>query len=221
MRLFSQLKAACQEDWHAYTHHAFVQGLGDGTLPKSSFEHYLKQDYLFLIQFARAYALAGYKARTVAELRRAKSGMAAILDEELSLHLKYCAEWGIDEAALLELPEATANMAYTRYVLERGMAGDLLDLYVALAPCMLGYGEIGARLAGDPATKRDGNPYLPWIETYSGAEYQAVFDDAVANLDALAGQSVTEARFADLSKTFTEATRLEVGFWQMGLDESL
>ena len=30
---------------------------------------------------------------------------------------------------------------------ERGLAGALLDLHVALAPCVIGYGEIGVRLA--------------------------------------------------------------------------
>ena len=221
MRLFSQLKAACQDDWEAYTRHPFVQGMADGTLPESAFQHYLKQDYLFLIQFSRAYALACYKSRRLSDLRRAKAGLDAILDNELSLHVSYCAEWGIDEASLEDLPEATANMAYTRYVMERGMAGDLLDLYVALAPCMLGYGEIGQRLAKDPATKRDGNPYLSWIEMYSGDEYQEVYESTIAYLDDLAGPTVSEARIEDLSRTFTDATRLEIGFWQMGLDEAL
>lgn len=221
MRLFRELKEACQDDWHAYTHHPFVQGLADGTLPESAFQHYLKQDYLFLIQFSRAYALACYKSRRLSDLRRAKAGLDAILDTELALHVSYCAEWGIDEASLEGLPEATANMAYTRYVMERGMAGDLLDLYVALAPCMLGYGEIGQRLLKDPATKKQDNPYLSWIEMYSGEEYQEVYNSTVDYLDQLAGQGVSETRKADLIKTFTDATRLEIGFWQMGLDESL
>jgi thiaminase/transcriptional activator TenA len=68
-------------------------------------------------------------------------------------------------------PEGVATMAYTRYVMERGMAGDLLDLYAALAPCVLGYAEIGLALAADPATQRDGNPYADWIDMYAGDEY--------------------------------------------------
>ena len=47
------------------------------------------------------------------------------------------------------MPEKTQTIAYTCFVLEAGNAGDLLDLYVALVPCMIGYGEIGARLGGD------------------------------------------------------------------------
>ena len=61
-------------------------------------------------------------------------------------------------------------MAYTRFVLERGLAGDLLDLQVALAPCLVGYGESGERLLADPATRRDGNPYDEWIAAYTSEE---------------------------------------------------
>lgn len=219
MQLFGKLKGACPADWQAYTEHAFVRGLGDGTLPEAAFRYYLEQDYLFLTHFARAYALAGYKARSLDDLKRAKDGIAAIVDVELSLHVEYCRKWGIGPEVLENLPEDPANMAYTRYVLERGMAGDLLDLHIALAPCMLGYGEIGKRLAEDPATKRDGNPYLEWIEMYAGAEYQEACAAECDYIESL-GDGVTEARLKDLSRTFTEATRLEVGFWQMGLDRA-
>jgi thiaminase len=68
--------------------------------------------------------------------------------------------------------EASANLAYTRYVLEKGLSGDRLDLRVAIAPCLLGYGEIGVRLANDPNTKREGNPYYPWIQNYAKDGFQ-------------------------------------------------
>jgi hypothetical protein len=35
--------------WRGHTEHAFVGGLGDGTLPLSAFKYYLIQDYLFLV----------------------------------------------------------------------------------------------------------------------------------------------------------------------------
>src|SRR3712207_1345708 len=111
--------------------------LADGSLPEAGFRHYLVQDYLFLIQLARAYALAVYKSDTLADMRQAGAAMSAILDMEMGLHVQYCAQWGLDEAGMAATPEATHTLAYTRFVLERGMAGDLLDLHVALAPCIV------------------------------------------------------------------------------------
>jgi thiaminase/transcriptional activator TenA len=215
--LFGRLRARCGEDWHRYTRHDFVRDLGAGTLPDACFRQYLGQDYLFLIHFARAYALAAYKSDSLADMRQAARSMSAILDAEMGLHVKFCAAWGLSERDMAALPEATATLAYTRYVLETGLSGDLLDLYVALAPCVVGYAEIAGELMADPATRLDGNPYREWIEMYAGEEYQAVALDAVAQLDRLGAARGGEARFNRLAVTFREATRLETAFWDMGL----
>ncbi|OUR76633.1 thiaminase II [Alphaproteobacteria bacterium 46_93_T64] len=218
MKLFDRLKAANEDVWSVYTEHDFVSGLQTGQLPEKAFQFYLKQDYLFLMHFARAYALAAYKADNLADMKAASETVTALVDTEMRLHVEYCAGWGITEAEMQAVEEAPENMAYTRYVLEKGMSGDILDLYVALAPCVVGYGEIGARLLVSANTNRDKNPYLPWIEMYGGDEYQPVSDAAIEQIDRLAKTRFTEARFDSLSKTFREATKLEAGFWQMGLD---
>jgi thiaminase (transcriptional activator TenA) len=218
MTLFDRLKMANQDVWTAYTEHEFVRTVQDGTLNEVAFQHYLKQDYLFLIHFARAYALAAFKADNLDDMKAAAATVTALTDTEMRLHVEYCKGWGISENEMQAVEEAPENMAYTRYVLEKGMSGDILDLYVALAPCVLGYGEIGKRLGVSADTNRDQNPYLPWIEMYSDAEYQSVADGAIIQIDKLAMSRFTENRFESLSKTFREATKLEVGFWQMGLD---
>ena len=169
------------------------------------------------MHFARAHALAVYKSETLEDMLLA-AGIAAILDTEIDLHVSYCAGWGLSQADMAALPEDPACVAYTRFVLTRGNAGDLLDLHVALAPCVVGYGEIGRRLAADPATKMDGNPYAEWITMYAGDAYQQVVTQARAHLDDLAARRGGAARFDALAATFRAATLLEVGFWQMGLD---
>jgi thiaminase/transcriptional activator TenA len=85
---------------------------------------------------------------------------------------------------------------------------------------VIGYGEIGAALAADPATVMGNNPYASWIEMYAGAEYQEVTTGAVAQLDRLAEQRLTPARFDALARTFRQATQLEADFWQMGLTQA-
>src|SRR5664279_4181933 len=73
-----------------------------------------------------------------------------ILDIEMNLHLKLCAGWGLSPSDLEQTPPAVEMLAYTRYVLDAGMRGDLLALKVALAPCVIGYAEIATRLASRP-----------------------------------------------------------------------
>jgi thiaminase/transcriptional activator TenA len=217
--LFDRLKADTADDWRAYADHAFVRGLGDGSLPTASFRHYLIQDYLFLIQFARAYALAAYKAPDLDGLRHASAAVNAIL-EEMKLHVRLADEWGASEADLVSASEAQATVAYTRFVLDAGMRGDLLDLMTALSPCVIGYAEIGMALAQSPTGLSSHNPYRGWIAEYSGDAYQAVAADARSELDRLAETSLTAARYPRLLDLFRQATRLEAEFWQMGLDRT-
>ncbi len=218
MTFFDRLKDQNADVWQAYTHHEFVEGMQKGSLSEEAFKFYLKQDYVFLIHFARAYALAAYKADNLEDMRAATQTVSGLIDTEMQLHVEYCNGWGISEADMQSISEAPENMAYTRYVLEKGLSGDILDLYVALAPCVIGYGEIGERLKSSPDTILDNNPYLPWIEMYSGQEYGEVLEGAIEQLQKIADMRLTEERFEELSKTFRQATQLEVNFWQMGLD---
>lgn len=214
---FERLIASCADDWAQYTQHAFVCQLGQGTLSASAFRHYLQQDYLFLIHFARAWGLAVYKSRGIAELREALGSLKTIVDVELGLHEAYCAEWGISEHDLASLEEARPTIAYTRYVLDTGNRGDLVDLHVALAPCLIGYGVIANWLADQPWTRLDDNAYAPWIAMYASAEFQQAMQAEINWLNRHLTE-VSPARFAELSRVFREATRLEADFWQMGLD---
>lgn len=217
--VFGAWRREAAGDWHAYTHHAFVEQLGAGTLPREIFLHYLTQDYIFLFHFARAWALAVVKSETIAEARFAASIVNGLMDAEMSLHVDICGKAGIPEAALLAAAEERENLAYTRFVLDAGMSGDFLDLVAALAPCVLGYGEIGARLAREGAAD---TPYRQWIDTYAGDGYQglcaSVGELIETSMRGRLGEAPTALpRWASLSKRFRTATRLEVGFWEMGL----
>ena len=139
-------------------------------------------------------------------MREAASGLSAILDVEMNLHVKLCASWGLSPHDLEQAPPASEMLAYTRYVLDAGMRGDLLTLGVALAPCVVGYAEIAVRLAARPGVCVATNPYRVWIEEYAGAAYQEVAAKARAHLDKLANLYVTPAREAELVTIFKEAT---------------
>lgn len=214
---FDKLKQAAGDDWAAYVGHRFVRLLGEGTLPEAAFRAYLVQDYLFLIQFARAWGLAAYKSRTADDIRAAQTGLAGIL-AETELHVKLCERWGISQQDLAAVLEHQATVAYTRFVLDCGAAGDLLDLQVALAPCVIGYAEIARNLSPAGVEALASHPYREWISEYAGAPYQDVANGARKQLNALAARSMTDVRFDELAAVFSTATRLEADFWQMGLD---
>jgi len=107
MSFFDRLKTAAAAEWRAYTRHPFTNALADGSLTEAAFRHYLVQDYLFLIEFARAYALAVYKSPKLADMREAAAGLSAILDVEMNLHVKLCAGWGLSPDDLEHAPPAS------------------------------------------------------------------------------------------------------------------
>jgi thiaminase (transcriptional activator TenA) len=216
MSFFERLKAAAAPEWRAYTEHPFTNAMADGSLPAPAFRRYLVQDYLFLIEMARTYALAIYKAPSLADMRDAAAAISAIVDVEMNLHVKLCTGWGLSQYDLERAPPAAEMLAYTRYVLDTGMRGDLLSLNVALAPCVIGYAEIGTRLAALPGADAAQNPYRAWIAEYAGPAYQDVAAKACALLERLAGSYLTPARETELTAIFSDATRLEIAFWEMG-----
>src|ERR1043166_10211575 len=86
MGFFERRKTAASAEWRAHTEHPFTEGLADGSLPEAAFRHFLVQDYLFLIEFARAYALAVYKSPSLADMREAAAGLSAILAVRMNLN---------------------------------------------------------------------------------------------------------------------------------------
>lgn len=221
--LFTRLRAATLDHWTPYIDHEFVRGLGDGTLPKSAFLHYLKQDYVYLHHYARAFALGVVKAGSLQETRLCAEIMHGLAVTELPLHVGICARESITEDDLYNTKEEPENLAYTRYVLDCGQAGDFLDLLTALVPCAHGYGEIGVNLA---ATAHTGTPYKEWIDTYAGADYQEMchtvgklFDQAAK--DRIGTDFESSPRWPKLCQIFATASRLEANFWSMGISGGL
>ncbi|WP_282027502.1 thiaminase II [Ruegeria faecimaris] len=217
-KAFALMRDAAQGPWRDYTRHTFVEGMKDGTLPRTAFLHYLRQDYVFLIHFSRAWALAVVKSETHSEMLTAVATVNALVAEEMQLHIGICEAAGISHEELFATPERAENLAYTRFVLEAGYSGDLLDLLAALTPCVMGYGEIGTRLASEATSE----VYRDWINTYASDDYQGACKAVGELLDQALTRRIGEdfaasPRWDRLCQTFRTATELEVNFWQMGL----
>lgn len=217
--IFKILKDKNVNVWLYYTKHEFVQKLANDSLHENCFLNYLKQDYLFLIQFSKAWSLAILKSDNLEEMKIAASTVNELINFEMGLHISLCEKYGISKLDLENTEEENENIAYTRYVLELGYSGDFLDLLSALAPCVLGYGEIGLNL-------QNSNPkismYKKWIETYSSSEYQSVCLNVGKLIDKSfklrLGKNYTNTyKWNKASQIFKKATSLEVDFWNMAL----
>ena len=218
-KIFNLLRENHKDNWLLYTKHEFINKLSNDTLKEEKFLNYLIQDYLFLIQFSKAWSLAILKSDNLEEMKIAASTVNDLINFEMELHITLCANYGISISDLENADEENANIAYTRYVLELGYSGDFLDLLSALAPCVLGYGEIGLNCQNsNPKTLM----YKKWIETYSSIEYQDVCKNVSGLIDKafllrLGTNFENTYKWKKVNQIFKKATLLEVDFWNMAI----
>ena len=203
--------------WDDYIQHDFVKQLTAGTLAADSFRHYLVQDYLYLIHYTRVMALSVYKSDTLAQMRVGQAGINAMLDMEIAMYLDFCRQWNIPLEQVENAPESAVTIAYSRYILDAAMSGSLAELYAAIAPCLMGYGEIGKRIK-DEGFIAD-NPYQPWIDVFSSDEFLSITAQNEAQINTLLADA-SPAQADKFQRLFNTAARMEVNFWQQALDLS-
>jgi thiaminase/transcriptional activator TenA len=207
------LRAAAAGVWEAQHDHPFVRGIGDGTLPVERFAHYVRQDYLFLVEYARMLALGAARAPDLQTMRRFADLAQAILGEEMELHRAFAREFGIAEAELEAETPAPTTQAYTDFLVRTAALGDAGELAAALLPCMWGYAEIGQRLAagGAPSDER----YERWIAVYASPEFEELAAWSRGLVDRLGAAADDEGR-ARMERAFLTCSRYELAFWEMG-----
>ena len=100
----------------------------------------------------------------------------------VSADIQYCSEFNITLPQLLRTPESSTTSAYARYILDIGTQSDILELYVAIAACLIGYGEVGLWLQKQVQlgeAKVEGNLYKRWMEDYGGEDFLGAVDRGI------------------------------------------
>jgi thiaminase/transcriptional activator TenA len=215
-RFTAELRVLAGPVWVAQHAHPFVRGIGDGTLPLGRFTHWVQQDYLYLIEYCRLFALTAARSPDLATLTRFAELLLATAHTEMDLHRAYAAEFGITSAELEAEVMAPTTRAYTDFLVRVAATGDFAEVVAALLPCMWGYVEIGQRLklTGLPADPR----YARWIEMYADPAFAELADWGRALVDRLAAESSPAVR-ARMADAFLTSSRYELAFWEMAWTE--
>ena len=208
-----RLHDAAAPIWEACLKHPFVTGIGDGTLDVEKFQHFMLQDYLYLFDYARVFALGVVKARDPELMRAFAANVDAILGGEMKIHRAYMKRLGITEEQVFAVKPALDNLSYTNYMLSVASAGGPMEIVAAILACSWSYAEIGQALAAIPGAAE--HPfYGEWIRGYASEEYAATNQALIELMDELAA-SATEEQLAYLTDVFVNCSRYELGFWDM------
>lgn len=209
----TRLHDAAAPVWKACLRHPFVTGIGDGTLDMEKFRYFMLQDYLYLFDYARVFALGVVKARDPELMRVFAANVDAILGGEMKIHRAYMKRLDITEEQVFSVKPALANLSYTNYMLSVAHAGTPMEIVASILACSWSYAEIGQALSAIPGAAA--HPfYGEWIRGYASEEYTATNQALIELMDTLAADA-TEAQLAYLTDVFVNCSRYELGFWDM------
>jgi thiaminase/transcriptional activator TenA len=196
--------------WEAQKEHPFVQELTGGTLDEEAFRYWIKQDYRYLLDYARLFAIAGAKARDEVTMRDLLNIAHSTLSHEMDLHREFASDYGISRDELENVQKSPTCEAYTSFLIRTAYEGSIAEISAALFPCGQGFLDIGEYTA-ELATEE--HRYTPWIETYTSDEFRQVVGMMRDFVDRCGEQYPGE--HDAMREAFLTSARLEYQFWEM------
>lgn len=195
--------------WQAIYTHPFVQEVGQGTLARPAFEFFIRQDYLYLKDFARVLCLGGAKADDLETLAMFTEHAATVVRVEHNFHSTFAVQLGLTVAALEATPAAPVTRAYTRHLLAVAHSGTLGETVAAVLPCYWIYWEVGKRLN---QTIPDDPLYATWIQAYGNPAFGTHVEQQLSLIDRLASHASDRER-QRMADHFEHSCRYEFLFW--------
>ncbi len=213
MTFCDELRDEASDIWDAWHGHPFIKGIGGGNLEREKFEYWIRQDYLYLIDYARVFAFAAGRSTDLSVMQKFAELLDGVLNTEMELHRKYARKFGISKKELEKEEKSPTCQAYTDFLVRTASTGTMAETVAALLPCFWGFLEIGKRLSREGDTSKE-NPYRDWIEMYSSDEFKELADWSRSLMNQMA-QISNESEKKKMIEAFVTSSRLEYMFWDM------
>jgi thiaminase/transcriptional activator TenA len=211
---FSQkLKEENRNLWDKILAHKFIQELGSGTLPIEKFIYYIKQDYLYLIDFARCIGLAASKAKDIESMRGWAQRMDGCLRYETLMLEDVSEKLGISKNELENSEKSPTNTAYLNHLLMVAYTGNIGENIAALLPCMWTYLDVGTTVNKIGGFK--GHPvYEKWCSAYGAPEYRDLVQTYINVIEETSKESGKYMK-NKIRSHFRQSLKYEYMFWEM------
>ncbi|MBQ3386803.1 MAG: thiaminase II [Eggerthellaceae bacterium] len=203
----------------AYNAHPFVAGIQNGDLDRAKFRFYIVQDYLYLKEYAKVFAVGVAKAKSL-EVMRLFAKYIPVMDGELNVHEGYLARLGVTQEEVDAAKPGFANLAYTSYMLRVAYEEGDAETLAAILPCAYTYEVIGRRMLEANPASIDDPFYGDWVRGYTFPEYAQENKILWDTLDELTA-TYTEAQLEHLTDIYRMGCRFEMGFWDMAWEMAL
>lgn len=219
MNTVERLLNAAAEIWESYNEHPFVKGIQDGTLDKEKFRFYIIQDYLYLEDYAKTFAVGVAKAKSI-EIAKLFSKYIDVMNGELNVHSGYMGKFGVTQEEVDATPRSLDNLSYTSYMLRVAYEEGEAEILAAILSCAYSYEVIAKKIIqNNPASVND-SFYGPWIQGYASEEYAEENVVLLETLNRLT-ENYTQSQLQHLTDIFVACSRYELNFWEMSWNRKM
>ncbi|PAV28179.1 thiaminase II [Virgibacillus profundi] len=208
-RLFKKVEPV----WSSYLDHPFVKGIGEGTVDEDKFIHYMRQDYVYLIEYSRVFAIGSAKAKDLKTMTIFANLLHGTMNYEMDLHREYAAKIGISNEELEATGPSSTMTAYTSYMISQAQLGGVENSIAAVLACAWSYSFIGKELARWPGAL-DHELYGNWVRMYSSDEFAKIAEDCKELINDIT-KDKPEDELKALEDIVLRTSYFEYMFWDM------
>lgn len=218
MNTCERLLDATKDIWKKYNEHPFVLGIQDGTLDKEKFRYYIVQDYLYLEDYAKTFAVGVAKAKNL-KIANLFAKYINVMNGELDIHNGYLAKLGVTQEEIESTPRALDNLSYTSYMLRVAYEEGQAEIFAAILACAYSYEIIAKNIVKNNPSSVDDEFYSDWVKGYISDGYAAENAVLLEVMDSLT-EEYTEQQIQHLTDIFVACSRYELAFWEMAWNMS-
>ena len=213
MSTVERLLSATTEIWEAYNAHPFVSGIKNGTLDKEKFRYYIIQDYLYLEEYAKTFAIGIAKAKSL-KTENLFAKYISVINGELNVHNGYLAKLRVTQEEIDSTPRSLDNLSYTLYMLRVAYEEGEAEILTAILSCAYSYEIIAKNIVKNNPESINDEFYGDWIKGYSSNTYAEENIILLNELNRLTDR-YTEKQIKHLVDIFIICSRYELAFWEM------
>ncbi|WP_343246513.1 hypothetical protein [Diplocloster hominis] len=190
-----------------------MQDILKGTMPYEKFRFQIKQNYQYLLDYTRCWAVGFSKCSCFAEMEEWYQIVKNTMEGTVMVNRDFWAEQvGVSLEEMDAVMEAPAKRSYTAFQLMCAEQGGLAECMMALFPCNILYRFFGEDLLPKCLLPED-NMYYQWLAFYVSEAYLNKTDNEIRMVNRLC-RNKTEREQAKLLEIFAAGCNYEILQWQ-------
>jgi len=213
MTTVERMLSAATEIWKEYNQHPFVLGIQNGTLDKDKFRYYMIQDYLYLEDYAKTFAVGVAKAKSL-KIANLFAKYIDVMNGELNVHEGYFAKLNITQEEINSAVRSLDNLSYTSYMLRVAYEEGEAEILAAILSCAYSYEVVARNIVKNNPSSVDDEFYGDWVKGYISESYAAENAVLLDEMNRLT-EKYTEQQLKHLVDIFVACSRYELAFWEM------